>query len=149
MSSFMLYQLTSKNSRQKPYLPGGLLQALLLTAAYSSSSVVGVTRKFLHPVDKVLWTAFSIWVTRTSHTWISSYLICRNATKDCRMPLVVNYVTTSLSIMQVIICETCRFHICRRYKRDGYSPWNRVASWVSMVVDWTHYQYSLKTLNLR
>jgi len=38
-------------------LPGGLLQAPLLTAALSSSSVMGVSRKPLHPNGKVLCPA--------------------------------------------------------------------------------------------
>jgi len=129
-------------------LSWALLQAPLLTAAFSSSSVLGVSRKFLHPIGKVLWPSFSIRVTHASSAWIGSYLLCRNSIKFYKIPLVVVYVTTPLSIMLVIIRDTRRFRILWRRKMDGLSPWKRVASCVSIRMDWTRLLCSRTVLAL-
>ena len=58
MSPLMLFQLTLKISIQMPSLSGALLQATLLTTAFSPSSVMGVPRKSLHSSGKFLCPAF-------------------------------------------------------------------------------------------
>jgi hypothetical protein len=89
MSCLMLSQLTLKNYRHILSLAGALLQATLLTAAFSSSSVMRVSRMSLHPSRKVLCPAFSIRVTHASSTLIRSYLFCRNSINVSRTSVVV------------------------------------------------------------
>jgi hypothetical protein len=89
VTSFMVSQFPFKNYRQMPSLPGAMLQAPLFTAVFSPSAVLGVSRKSLHPIGKILCTAISISVTHASSTCIRSYLLCRYARKACRMPVVV------------------------------------------------------------
>jgi hypothetical protein len=57
-----------KEFQKMPSLPEVLLQAPLLIAAFSSSLMVGVSRKSLHPSGKVLCPAFSILVTHAPTT---------------------------------------------------------------------------------
>jgi hypothetical protein len=101
-----------------PFLPGALLPTPLLVEAISFSSEMGVSRKSLQPTGKVIHQAFSIRETQATLTRIGSYLLCRNSTKLCRMNLAVFYATPTLSIALVIIRETCRFLVCKRWKWD-------------------------------
>jgi len=122
MSFLMLYQLTLKNSRHMPFLPGAFLHVPLFVEAISFSSEMGGSRKPLHARGKVLCQAFSVRETQASFIRIGSYLLCRNSTKLCRMPLAVVFATPFLSIALVIIRETNRFLICTRWKWDWISP---------------------------
>jgi len=137
MSFLVFSKYIPKIPRQMQSLQGALLQAPVVTSALSSSSVLGVSRKFVRPISKVLWPFFSSRVTHASSAWTGWYLLCRNSTKLYKMPQVVVYVTRSFTIMLVIIRDTRRSRIIRRWKWEGLSPWKRVASCVSMIMDWT------------
>ena len=121
MSPLMLSHLTLKISIEMPSLYGALLQATLLTAAFSPSSVMGVPRKSLHSSRTFLCPAFSIREKRIIHlnrfTFASQELsiILQNS-------LMVACVITSFSVTLVIIHEKGRSHNCRRWERDGLSP---------------------------
>jgi hypothetical protein len=149
MSSLMLSQLTVKIPDKCHLFPELCYKPLCSPRAFISSSVMGVSRKsLLHPSGKVLCPAFYIRVTHAPSILIGSYILCRDSTNVCRMPLVVFCVTLTLSIMP-LIRDSRRFHICKRWNRDGFSPRKRVASCVSVVMDWTRLLCSRTVLALR
>ena len=146
----MLSQLTLKDSRQIPSLLGALLHARLLKTASVCASVMGVSRKSLHPSSKFLSTAFSIRVKLTLSTWKESHLLRRNSRYFAERPRVRLCYTFLLSML-VIISVTCRFRIFRRCKIVHFQDFleQNVASFVSVVVDWSRLLCSRKILALR
>jgi hypothetical protein len=115
MSFLMLLHLILKNSIQMTSLLGALLQAPLLTTAFTCTSVMGVSRKSLHPSGKFLNAAYSIRVNLASPTW--KHHICLAGTQYISQNAQVSVcVTPSFSVMLVIISVTHRFRNFRRCK---------------------------------
>jgi len=118
MSHLMRSQLTLKNSRQMLSLPGALLQATMINAAFRSSSVLGVSRKSLHHSGKFLCTSFS---TRKFHLNRITFVL-QKLNKDVQKSPRGRLFYTVLAIALVIIRYTRPFCICREWKREGLSP---------------------------
>ena len=91
-----------------PSLPGALLQGPLLNAAFSSPSVMGVSRKSLHPSGKCLCPTSSIRAKHTSSTENRITFVSQERKLDLQNALVVCAIL-SFSVTLVIISDTHRF----------------------------------------
>ena len=119
MSPLMLSQLTLKI----PYrcdLSEALLQAALLTAAFSLSSVLGVPSESFHSSCKFLCPAFSIREKRIIHLNRIKFN-SQEINTVLQNSLVVACVITSFSVTLVFIHEKGRFRNGRRWEKDGIS----------------------------
>jgi hypothetical protein len=120
MSSFMLSQLTLKNSRQMPSLPGAFLQASFRTDACNSSALVSVSSLSVHVL--AFYAQPAPFEQRFDHLPELCRIYFANMQRRCANAPRGSLFTSSVSITLVIKRDTSRFRMFRRWKIEGCSP---------------------------